>query len=239
MSKELTAKQNSKLNMYRTTAQHVEENSAIAVSPAFQTAFNKFKANIAAIQTTAQQKSATLTGIAADKANAKKAVCQMAANIAGIVFAYAAASDNEILKQEMNLSVTTLARTRDEALVPRCQMIHAKAAANLTALGEYGIKSDQLDALQTAIDRYSATTANPRVALSNRKTVNVNLAAIFKENDAILNNQMDKIIEIYRPAHPDFVNTYFEARIIVDPPTIAKKPKDVVSDKDSNNKGEK
>ncbi len=233
MNNELNAKQNAKLNMYRTTEQHVDDNAAIAGNPAFQTAFNKFKANNTAIQTVAQQKSATLTGVAADKSNAKQTLCKLAANLAGIVFAYAAANNNETLKQEMNLPVTTLIRTRDEALVPRCQMIHAKATANLSALGDFGIKTTQLDNLQTAIDQYSATTPKPRTAISNRKTVNANLAALFKENDSILNNQIDKLIEFHRTAHSDFVNTYFSARIIVDPPTRARKTGDLEGMKDN------
>ena len=223
MIKEMNARQNAKLNMYQAAEKHVDDNTSIAVSPAFQTAFNKFKINKVAIQAVAQQKSATLTGIAADKSNSKQTLCNLAANLAGIVFAYAAANHNETLKQEMNLPVTALVRTRDAALVPRCQMIHAKAVANFAALADFGIKDAQLDTLQTAIDAYSAETAKPRTAVSNRKTANVNLAVLFKENDAILNDQLDKLIELYRADHPDFVNTYFETRTIVDPPTKAKK----------------
>ena len=137
MGKEMNAKQGAKLNMYRAIEKHIGENaSTVASTPAFRTAFNKFKANIAAITDTAQQKSAALTGIAADKNNSKQTLCRLAANIAGVVYAYASANQNETLKQEMNLPVTTLLRTRDDSLAPRCQNIHDKAAANLAALSQ-------------------------------------------------------------------------------------------------------
>ncbi len=227
----MNAKQNAKLNMYRATEKHIEDNSEIIAStPAFQTAFNKFKARIAAISSTAQQKSAALTGIAADKKNSKQILCKLAADIAGVIYAYASATNNETLKQEMNLPVTTLLRTRDEALAPRCQNIHDRAQSNARALNEYGIKPDQLTDLQTAIDNYSAETMKPRTAVSNRKTATANLAALFKETDDILKNQMDKLIELYRADHPDFVNTYFETRIIVDPPTRARKTEEDKAD---------
>ena len=229
MNKEMTAIQESKLNMFRTVETHIGDNAAIiADSPAFQTAFNKIKANNAAIQSAAQQRSASLTGIAADKSNLKQTLAKLAATIAGAVFAYAAAEKNQTLKQEMNISVSKLQRARDEELAPRCQMIHDRAETNLAALTDYGINAAQLKNLQTAINNYSAETMKPRQAVSTRKTTRANLAALFRENDDILKNQLDKLIELYRADHPDFVNTYFQTRIIVDPPTRARKAEDVV-----------
>lgn len=234
MNKEMNAKQNAKLNMYRTTVKHLDENDAItAASPAFQTAVNKLKATNTAIAGTAQQKSGALTGIAADKSNAKQTLCQIASTIAGAVSAYASANRSETLKQEMNLPVSTLARSRDEALAPRCQMIHDRADENKDALADYGISRTQLSNLQTAIDNYSAETTKPRTAVTQRKTANVNLAALFKENDDILKNQLDKLVELYRPDHPDFVQTYESARIIVDPPVRPRKSEDAANKVDT------
>ena len=62
MTIQINAKHNAKLNMYRTTEKHVDDNaSVVAGNPAFQTAFTKLKTNIVAIQNTAQQKSAAMT----------------------------------------------------------------------------------------------------------------------------------------------------------------------------------
>jgi len=226
MNTEMNPKQKAKPNIYRVSEKHVGDNaSIIAANAAFQQTFNKFKANIAATTNTAQQKSAALTGIAADKNNARQRLCKFAASIAGVIYAYASANNNETLKQEMNLPVTTLVRTRDEALAPRCQMIHDRAQTNLVALDDYGIKAAQLENLQTAIDNYSPETSRPRHAVSSRKTANANLAVLFKEND-ILKNQMDKLIELYHAAYPDFVQIYESTRIIVDPPTKPRKTED-------------
>ena len=238
MNKEMTAKQNAKLNMYRATEKHTDDNAAIiAENVAFQTAFNKLKTNIVAITDTARQKSAPLTGVAADKARARKILCETAAKIAGAISAYASATGSETLKHEMNLPVSTLQRSRDEALVPRCQMILDRARSNAAALDNYGIKPAQLTELQTATDNYAAQTTNPRQAVSQRKTVNANLDALFKETDHILKDQMDKLIELYRADHPDFVNTYFETRIIVDPPTRARKTEDAANKTDHETSG--
>ncbi len=210
MNQQMSAKLNAKLNMFRTTGKHLDDNATIIEeNVALQKAFNQFKANNTAIQIIAQEKSASLTGITADKANLKQTLCKLAATIAGAVSAYASATQNEILKQEMNLPVSTIMRSRDEALAPRCQMIRDRTAANAAALANYGIKPAQLTDLQTtAIDNYSAATMKPRRAVSSPKTANATLAALFKENDALLNDQIDKLIELYRADHSDFVQTY-------------------------------
>ena len=231
----MNAKQEAKLNMYRATEKHVDDNAAVIASNlAFQTAFNKFKTNIVAITNTAQLKGVALTGITADKSSSKQTLCQLAAGIAGVIYAYASANSNNTLKQEMNLPVSKLMRTRDEELAPRCQNIHDKGTANLAALTDYGITAAMLATLQTAINNYSAETPKPRTALIGRKTANANLAALFKENDALLNDQLDKLAELFKTTNPDFVKTYESTRIIVDPPTKPKKPKVTANKQDDN-----
>lgn len=237
MIKEMNSKQEAKLNMNRAVEQHIDDNAAIiAASPAFQTAFTKFKANIAAIQSTAQQKSAPLTGIAVDKINFKQALCNQTTIVAGYIYAYAAANKNNTLKNEMDLSITKLMRTRDEELAPRCQNVHAKGNALQTDLADYGVTKPLLTDLQTAINNYAAQTPKPRTAVSNRKTATGNIAALFKENDQILTDQMDRLIEQFRAAYPDFVQTYFSTRIIVDPPAKTKRTNGTNDKTNSNNK---
>lgn len=234
----INARQNAKLNSYRATEKHIEDNAVITSStPAFQTAFNILKAKIAAIVNTAQQKSGALTGVAADKKAAKQNLCKLAATVAGAIYAYASANNNETLQQSMNLPVTALMRARDEAVAPLCQMIHDRAESDFDALKDYGIKPVHLTDLQTALADYFAKSINPRSAVSNRKTVNANLTVLFKEADEILKNQLDKLIELFREDHPDFVNTYFETRIIVDPPTRERKSKTDTDNKNNSLQG--
>lgn len=231
----MNAKQEAKLNMFRATEKHVDDNAAIIASnSAFQTAFNKFKANKIAITNTAQLKGVALTGITADKMSSKLTLCQLAADIVGVIYAYASTNSNNTLKQEMNISVSKLLRTRDSELAPRCQNIHDKVTANLAALTDYGITAALLTNLQTAINNYSAETPKPRTALSGRKTANANLAALFKENDTILKDQLDKLAELFKTDNPDFVKTYESNRIIVDSAKTTTQLKGVVTNKSDN-----
>jgi hypothetical protein len=228
----MNANQEAKLRMYRATENYCGENSAIVDSNvAFKAAFDQFKANIAAIISTAQTDTVPLTGIAVDKNVYKQTLCEKAASIAAVIYAYAATVGNNTLKAEVNFPISELLRMREDSLPPRCQNIHDAGVANLAALADYGVTAAMLADFQTAVDRYSAETPKPRTAISQRKTTTVNLAALFDETDEILKDRLDRLVQIFKTAHPDFVRTYESTRRIVKPPHTTTQLKVCVTDK--------
>lgn len=236
VSEKMNAGQEAKLTMYRATEKHDDDNSTIiAAVPVFQTAFTNFKAKIASTTDTAQLKDVPLTGMVVDKSSSKQTLCEMTADIAGVIFAFASATGNQTLKQEVNFNLSKLLQTRDEQLAPRCQSIHARGIENKDALVDYGITPAKLAALQTAINNYAAETPKPRTALSQRKTLTSNLRQLFKDADAILTEQMDKLVSNFKAANPDFVATYETVRIIIDPATTATQLKGIVTDAANGN----
>ena len=232
----MNAGQEAKLTMYRATERHDDDNSTIiAAVPAFQTAFTNFKAKIAANINTAQLKDTPLTDIVVNKSSSRQTLGEIATDTAGIIFAFASAMGNQTLKQEVNFNLSKLLQTRDDQLTPRCQNIHARGIENKDALIDYGITAAKLTALQTAINNYAAETPKPRTALSQRKTLTSNLRQLFKDADAILTEQMDKLVSNFKAANPDFVATYETVRIIIDPAITTTQLKGIVTDKSNGN----
>lgn len=209
---------------------HLDDNATIiAANTAFQTAFNNFKTKVAAVVSTTQLTDLALTGLAVSKKTSKQDMCAPAADIAGVVFAFADATGNSALKAEVDYSLSDLLKLKDSLVAPRCQNIHDKSVENKTALVDYGITNAMLTNLQAAIDSYTETIPKPRTAVSNRKTLNANIVQLFKDIDSILLNQMDKLVVTFRAAHPDFVSTYFNVRRITDPAVTATQLKGVVT----------
>lgn len=231
----MNAKDEAKFTMFRGIEQLLETYSSIvAAIPALQTAFNSFKEIIAAIANAEQLTNVNLSGITVDKVNAKQTLCQTAADIAGIITAYASASGNPTLEAEADYSVTKLKRLRDEQLAPVCQIIHDRAVEHQTALVDYGIKPPTIAALQTAINDYSAKTPNPRTALSNRKTQNAQRTELFRRGDAILKKQIDKLVQTLRTTEPEVHANYFNLREIPDTPTTVTQLKGTITDAADN-----
>lgn len=224
--------QEAKFNMYRAVEALCDANASIVETiVAFRVAFREFKAKIAEIIAADQQKSTILTGIAVDKAQLKQALCQQSANIAGAIFAFAATTANNELKQQMNVSLSKLQKTSDNQLAARCQNIHDAGAANTDALADYGITAAMLTALQAAIDEYSSAAPKTRVARSRRKAIGGSQRELFKAADTILTERMDSLIGLLEAANPDFASTYKAAREIDDPNTTTTQLKGVVTGK--------
>ena len=214
----MNAKHEVKLNMYRAVQKHCTDNAAIvATLPAFATTLTAFNAKISAIISTAQQEDLVTKGITVDKAEAKKTLCRLAADIAAPIFAFASAGSNNQLKQEVNFSFSDLLKTKDDILAPRCQNIKDVGTANLAALAPYGLTAANLTALQTTIDGYQAKVPTPRNSAAQKKTIRENLKKLIQETDTVLKEQMDKTVVGFKASNPDFVSTYKANRIIIDP----------------------
>lgn len=222
----MNKRKEAKLNMYRAVEAHCDANPTIVSEvAAFADANTRFKAKIADIVGTTQEKGTVITGIATDKSVSKQSLAEKTVAIADGVYAYAAKNANNELKAEMKITVSSLKKTRDDALAPRCQNVHDKASEILLNLKDYNVNAAKLTDLQAAIDTYFASTVKPRTATSHRKTLNARLKDHFKETDEILLNEMDKLVNTLKPTHPDFVREYFSNREIIDPPSKPRKPK--------------
>lgn len=226
----MNSKLMAKLNMYDAVKTVCQDNAVtIATINAFKTTFDEFKDKIAAIKEVAQQKDMATQGAAADKKARKTSLCRIASAVAGAIYAYAATSGNNTLKQEVKFTNSQLMQTKDALLAPRCQNIHDLGAANLAALADYGINAAKLTELQAAIDAYAESAPKPRAAINKRAAKTATLPQLFKEADAILTERMDTFIGLFAAANPDFVATYQSARIIVDAPTTTTQLKGTVT----------
>ncbi|MET0752768.1 MAG: carboxypeptidase-like regulatory domain-containing protein [Pyrinomonadaceae bacterium] len=226
----MNAKQQAKSTMYQSVEKHCEDNPDItATNVAFQTAFNNFKTKIVAIGAAAQEIELPLTGLTAGKKASKQDLCELAADTASLIYAFAETNGNAALKDGVDYSLSALLRTKDSLLALRCQNIHDKGVENKDALEDYGVTTKALADLQAAITSYTATSPKPRAARSQRSTLKNNVVQLFREADNILKNQMDKLIVAFRKTHPDFYNTYFKLRDIPESRTTTTQLKGVIT----------
>jgi hypothetical protein len=208
----------SKLNMYDAVVNCCNSNSAIiATVPAFQASQSELAAKATAIRSSIQEVTKIITGVAMGKSDQQKGLARQAANISAAVYAFASASGNIALKQEMKYRLTNLLRMKDEVLGPVCQNIHAVANANIADLADYNITAPLLTGFSAAIDAYIASVPSTRNAVASRATALAALDTLFADADDIVKNQMDKTAQQFLDAHPDFYKNYRTNRIILDP----------------------
>lgn len=231
----MTGRQESKLNMYHAVINHADDNAAIiATVPAFDTSYTSFKAIVSSLDATVQLEAQVLTGIATDKQSLRNTLCQQAADIAAVVYAYAITIGNNELAEEVNFSVSDLKRKRDDELAPTCQNIHDAANDNLAALATFGITAGMLTTFNTLITNYTSKVPATRNAIALRKTYAAAIKTLFKDADNILKKVLDKLAVQFKAANLEFHNTYFNNRIIIDAPTSTTGIKGTINDEATN-----
>ncbi|KKN10305.1 hypothetical protein LCGC14_1037880 [marine sediment metagenome] len=213
----MTDPQENKLSMYISVQTVVNKNDTVwSGLPAFVTAFGEYEGMIQDIQNTRLVQEGDITGVPKDKAQAKEAAIQKALEVSTAVYAYAAKNNNNTLKEKVNYSPSDLRRSRDTVLIDRLQVIHNEANNIVGDLGDYGIDANDLTDLQGLIDAYENLVEEPRAAITNKSEATAALVSLFKQGDALLNEQLDKLMEQFKEDNGKFYTQYFNARIIID-----------------------
>lgn len=205
-----------KLGMYNVVLTSLEaRRDLLAEVPALETAIARLRTKVIAIGITGQQEDLIISGVAIDKAMARKRLAIMGADIATLVFTYAVEINDQQLMKEVNYSATTLKKTKDDQLPLRLKNIYDKAKLNLTALEPFGLDIQLLTSFNDLLDTYKDKVPNPRRAASTKKNIKANLTQLFKESDEILKLQVDKRMVAIKYSYPDFFAEYKSNRILI------------------------
>ena len=216
----MTKKNEARLNMYYAVISYCNSNPAIlATVPAFQTAFTAFQSTVNEIHSVAQLEANVISGITADKSQLKNNLSAEAAHLAAKVFAFASNTNNNSLKQQVNFTPSDLKWMKDETLLVTCGNIRFAANVNVGSLADYGVTAVSIAAFQSLIDAYTAQVSSPRNAVSQRSSYSQTLTGLFKQADAALKSQLDKIALGFKTSNEDFFNTYMNNRMIILPST--------------------
>jgi len=229
--KNMNANQKAKVNMVKTVVEYCDENAAIiAAVAAFVSALSQVKAKLALLDENEQLNAVSITGIAADKNDRRKTMTSFGFDVSEMLYAYASSTDNKTLKAEVDYPMSAFTRMRDSEIAVVCRTIHDRGVENVNTAKDFGINTDLLADFLTAIEAYEASLTKPRTAIGKRKTHKANIAELIREIDEILTNQMDKMMSKFRTTHPDFYETYFNLREIIDPTTTHTQLKGTITD---------
>jgi hypothetical protein len=217
----MTKDQEDTLNMYQTVDGVLQTNNAIWSGNAeFTNAVGRLEDNIDTIEDLWDQQIEDITGVTADKQNQRVILEKITYKVGRIIVFWASNTNNRKVLKKVNFTRTELTRARDSELPTFSGQVHEEAVANSLVLGPYGLTALMITALQTAITDYMDILSKPREALTETSAATEQLPAIFTDTDKILDEQLDAGMELYVDDEPDFYTAYFNARIIVNSPTL-------------------
>jgi hypothetical protein len=218
--------QENKLSMYKTTRQALQNNTSVWEKvPAIVTTFKEFETSIEEIENLLKKQSIDLTGITQTKEERLSILADAAMAIAGPLHAFASQMSNSSLMQKVNIFRSDILDARDSTVIELVQIIADTAKENLTSLADFGINQASITDLQEKVDDFNAITSAPRISVTERKVITIELEKGLEETADLLNERLDKLIEQFKTTEPTFYDQYQNARIIVDSGIRHEEPK--------------
>jgi hypothetical protein len=150
------------------------------------------------IQVLAGEQFSVTTGVADWKSEVRLEMIDRAWVVARVVRAHAIKIGDLQTSIALDISAYKLKRMRHVMLAEWATRILEKAQPLQSALEAYGLLPGQLDALDAIIAEYRNVLIAPRTARTARKAATEQLVDLFRTTDALLSDQLDAVMELYR-----------------------------------------
>jgi hypothetical protein len=219
----MTKDQEDKLNMYQAVDGVLQShNSVWTANTEFSAAVDELEDNIDSIVNLAEQQDEDITGVTEDKDEARAELETNTLSVASIVVFWASKTGNRKLVKKVNYTKTELHDARDNELPTMGNTVYKEANANSAALLPFGLTAGMITTLQTSISTFQDYISKPREALADTSAATKQLPPVFAATDKLLAEQLDNGMALYQVSHPDFYTQYFNARVIVNSPTLTR-----------------
>ena len=141
-----------------------------------------------------------------------EAMTDMTLQIAGYVRSVARESGQPQLAQDVRVGLGKFLKTRRSHRVWFAQRVLDAARSVLPQLGAYGVSAETLNTLEARIRESTQRVNLPRETVATKKAATQQLAALFAEVDALLEDGIDPLLFPLRKTAPGFHASYLAAR---------------------------
>ncbi|MGD9994154.1 MAG: hypothetical protein AB7S69_12740 [Salinivirgaceae bacterium] len=210
--------QNNHLSSYLAIANVLTKYGAkLAIVPALAAVVSRFMALLEELKEVQLIQEGKTTGTTLQKQKEEAEMIEITLRVAAAIYVYATDQKNLELQEEVKVSSWYLKNLGDSSLLNRCNQIHQIASGlDAEALTPYGILAETISGLRKEIDDFAALIAKPRTQIVARSTATKRLKELFDEINALLRDEMDKLMLVLQGQEPVVYNEYKAARIIVD-----------------------
>jgi hypothetical protein len=198
------------LSLFQSHSAKVQSNSALAAGSA------DFTGLVQSIKVKWTELEKVSAGKVDTKNNAEEAVIAAVMPLISALNLYAQSQNDAELLALTKIGEYRLRQKRDTDLAQYCNNISDLAAAHATAMQTYDISAEKLTDLKAKAAAYTAAIGLRESSVADRKGTRGTLNELFDRADEMLNERIDRLMELVRPAEPEFYNKYFAARVVKD-----------------------
>ncbi len=211
----MTTKQESKLSMYMTVRDLLKEDAVILKSlPDFEMYETMLIDSISNIQLIREDQELCKTGIAVNKSRLKNILITKAIEISRKMVIYAELQENNILKEEINYTLTDFSRCADTILKDRCQIILERANENIAPLTSFSINNERIIEFEKALNEFNEFIPKTRLGITEKKEATSKITDLFEKADEAL-HKLDLIVELLADTQVYFYKRYKNTRKVV------------------------
>ena len=199
--------------MLATVYAYAAENSNVySDTEEFVSGIAKLKGLLDLIKDKEDERSTVVTGKTKDKNVTRKSVSDFAVMVAGAIYAYGKKSENVVLTEKVNISLSFLNSLRNHDLVIVLESIVELAEENSAVLVPFGITAEKLLEYKARVTQYSKALSAKDSSGASKSSAVKSLRHLFKECDDILDT-LDKLVKGYIESNAAFYNGYKAARV--------------------------
>jgi hypothetical protein len=213
----MDVKQENRIRMFKATDLVLQQHESVwnGMAP-FVAVAQQVTDGIAAIDLAVQKQSTATAGATLDRTTARDALEDVLFLVSEALGVLAHAAGDHELRDLTDLKPSDLQRMSDEELATRAQAIANQTTSRKTELATLHVSQANLDELTEALENFQTSKSAPRAAVANRMAQTESLPELINRVNTILRNQLDRMVNLFRRTHPDFVAAYRAARVIID-----------------------
>jgi len=132
------------------------------------------------------------------------------------LYVYGRKQSNPQIQDRTKISEAQMRNLRDTELASYGTAIAELASVYAEGLASYGITSEKITDLQTKSQAYSSAIGEKESSIADRKGARESMNALFDKVDELLEEEIDRFMELLRPMDTEFYNTYHAARVVKD-----------------------
>jgi hypothetical protein len=195
----------------------LEQFQAVWASMApFAEAFQKFKDKVQAVTAAAQKQGTATAGASEEREGAREALEDVLFLTCEALGVLAHQSSNQELRSLTNVSPSGLRVLNDVELANLATEIKTQTVTRVAELATLQVSAENLAELDEALADFNAAKSAPRAATANRVAQTEALPQLIREANDVLLNELDRMVNLFRRSHSEFVAAYRAARVIVD-----------------------
>lgn len=202
-----------RLTMTENTNQFLTENEGeLQGLPKFPEAKSELAVTIGAANKAAVDADG-VAGDAAKKEAARVALIVATTEVLKPMKLMAVYTDDVKLENQVDISYSTLDTMSVKAVSTRCKVVLELAKKKDAT--EYGQTPEKIAALEQASEDFKVMVTQPRLSVAERKEANARLADCIDDAVDVLNEKMDRIMDLIERENPELYNAYKAVRIII------------------------